>query len=212
MDLYRRKKLYNYTVAADDDYRDIEMFIPLNRLFSFCEEFNRVLKYIPLEIMLTRSGNNTHAFYGAANTGVTFVENDVNNSGIISITLQLERIKFRPDIESDLEKNFKKPFEVSFYKRICEASSTIPTASRTFSHQKMISEKDEGNVRYVFCIFKTHADDTVQTNYQRCCNADISKITVRYGSQEYPRLAQNAEWSRNYFSRFYKEFLESQHL
>ena len=58
----RRRKLYNYTVAANDDYRDIELFIPLNKIFSFCDEVNRLLKYIPFEIVLTRSGNNTHCY------------------------------------------------------------------------------------------------------------------------------------------------------
>ena len=31
----RRRKLYNYPVAANDDFRDLELFIPLNRIFSF---------------------------------------------------------------------------------------------------------------------------------------------------------------------------------
>ena len=31
----RQRKVYNYTVAANDNYRDIELFIPLNRNFSF---------------------------------------------------------------------------------------------------------------------------------------------------------------------------------
>ena len=46
----RRKKLYNYTVAGNDDFRDIEMFIPLTRIFTFCDEVNRILKYIFLKL------------------------------------------------------------------------------------------------------------------------------------------------------------------
>ena len=108
----RRRKLYNYTVAANDDYRYIELFIPLNRILSFCDEINRLLKYIPFEIVLTRSGNNTHCVYGAGNTNIDFLNND---SGITSITLQLERVKMRPDIASDLEKLYKKTFNVAYY-------------------------------------------------------------------------------------------------
>ena len=56
----RRRKLYNYTVAANDDFRELEMLIPLSRIFSFCDEVNRILKYIPFEIILTRAANNSH--------------------------------------------------------------------------------------------------------------------------------------------------------
>ena len=66
-----RRKLFNYTVAANDDYRDIELFIPKNRIF-FCDEVNRILKYISFEIVLTRAGNNTHLIYCAANTALDF--------------------------------------------------------------------------------------------------------------------------------------------
>ena len=53
----RRRKLYNYTVANNNDYREIELFIPLNRIFYFCDEVNRLHKYIPFEIVFTKSGN-----------------------------------------------------------------------------------------------------------------------------------------------------------
>ena len=186
----RRRKLYNYTVAANDDFREIEMFIPLNIIFSFCDEVNRVLKYIPFEIILTRTANNSRCYYGAANTSIHFPE---EQCGILSLTLQLERIKFRPDISLDLEKQFKKPFDVAYYKRICEQSATQARVQRTFGHTKTMTANDEGNPRYVFCIFKTHADDTAQTNNQRCCHANISNINVRYAGSVYPLLAQNAD-------------------
>ena len=181
------------------------MFIPLTRIFSFCDEVNRILKYIPFEIILTRTANNSHCYYGAANTAIDFLDHD---SGITSLTLQLKRIKFRPDIASDLEKLYKKPFDVAYYKRICEQAATQAGVQRTFGHSKTMSENDEGNPRYVFCIFKSHANDTAQTNHQRCCHANISNISVRYGGSVYPLLSQNADWNRNQYSRFYKEFIK----
>ena len=68
----RRRKLYNYKVAANDDFRDLDVFIPLNRIFSLCDKVNKLLKYIPLEIVLTRSADNSHCVYGAANTAIDF--------------------------------------------------------------------------------------------------------------------------------------------
>ena len=83
------------------------MFIPLSRIFSFCDDVNRILKYIPFAIVLTRTANNSNCYYGAANTTIDFPDDD---SGIISLTLQLEKIKFRPDIASDLKSYSKSLF------------------------------------------------------------------------------------------------------
>ena len=94
----KRRRLYNYTIAANDDYRDRELIIPLNRIFSFCDEVNRILKYIPFEIVLTRSGHNSHCIYGSENIILDFCGNE---SGLTSITLQIDRIRFRPDIASN---------------------------------------------------------------------------------------------------------------
>ena len=44
-----------------------------------------------------------------------------------------------------------------------------------------MSENDEGNPRYIFVIFKSHANNTAQTNYQRCCHANVSNISLKYG-------------------------------
>ena len=68
----RRRRLYNYTIVANDEYRKVEIFDSLNRIFAFCDEFNRILKYIGFEIVLTRSGNNTHCVYCANNTALHF--------------------------------------------------------------------------------------------------------------------------------------------
>ena len=71
-----------------------------------------------------------------------------------------------------------------------------------------MSENYDRNPRYVFCIFKFHANNTAQTNYQRCCHANIFNSFVRYCGSVYPLLLQNADWNKNQYSRFYIEFIE----
>ena len=63
-----KRKLYNYKVAANNDFRKLDVFIPLNIIISFCDEVDRLLGYIIFEIELTRSKDNSHCVYGAANT------------------------------------------------------------------------------------------------------------------------------------------------
>ena len=201
----KRRKLYNYTVVANDDFRELDMFIPLNRIFSFCDKVNRLLKYIPFEIVLTKSAANSHCVYGAANTAIDFPNHD---SGIQSIKLHLERIKLRPDLASEIEKLYRNPFNIAYYKHICETSATQAGTQKTFGHTKTFTADDEGSPRFVFIIIKNHANNTPQLNYQRCCHANISNITVGYAGFTYPLLMQGADFNRNQYFRFYKKIIK----
>ena len=44
----RRRKLYNNTFANKNAFREIELFLSLNRIFLFYDEVNILLKYFPL--------------------------------------------------------------------------------------------------------------------------------------------------------------------
>ena len=45
----KRKRLFNYVVAADGDMRTITIFIPLFYIFTYCQENDRLLKCISFE-------------------------------------------------------------------------------------------------------------------------------------------------------------------
>ena len=65
---------------------------------------------------------------------------------------------------------------------------------------KTFTESEEGCCRYVFVIIKNHANDTNQTNNQRCCNANISNSTIRYAGSTYPLLAYGELWNIHQYS------------
>ena len=106
-----------------------------------------------------------------------------------------------------MKKLYRHPYNVSYYKRICKQSVTQAGVHSTFSCVSTFNNEDDGNPRYLFVVIKPHANDTAQTNYQRCCHANISTITARYCLNTYPLLPQSADWSRNQYSRFYKKFI-----
>ena len=107
-----------------------------------------------------------------------------------------------------MENMYKRSFNFSYNKTICKQSATQAGVQSTFSCVRTFNNEDDGNLRYLFVLIKTHANDTAKTNYQRCCHANISSITARYSSNTYPLLPQSADWSRNQFSRFYEEFIK----
>ena len=79
-----------------------------------------------------------------------------------------------------MENLYRHPFNVSYYKRICEQSATQSGVQRTVSYVPTFNNEDDGNPCYLFVIIKPHANDTAQTNYQRCCHANISSINASY--------------------------------
>ena len=107
----KRRRLYNYTIAANYEFREVEIFVSFNRIFCLCDEFNRILKYFPMEIVFTRLRNNTHCVYGANSTAIDFGDYE---SGLKSISLKLLRVKLRGDIASNLAKLYKPLFEVAY--------------------------------------------------------------------------------------------------
>ena len=82
-----------------------------------------------------------------------------------------------------MEKMYKRPFNVSYYKKICEQSATQAGVQSTFSCVRTFNNEDDGNPHYLFVIIKPNANDSALTNYQRCCHANISSITARYSSK-----------------------------
>ena len=76
---------------------------------------------------------------------------------------------------------------------MCENAATQAGTQRTFSHIKTFTESEEGCCRYVFVTIKNHANDTNQTNNQRCSHANRSNITVCYAGSTYPLLGYGAD-------------------
>ena len=89
-----------------------------------------------------------------------------------------------------MKKMYKRLFKVSYYKRICEQSATQAGVQSTFSCVRLFNKEDDGNPRYLVVIIKPHANDKAQTNYHKCCHANISCINARYSSNTYLLLPQ----------------------
>ena len=66
-----------------------------------CDEYAKVLKYIEFDVELIRTANNKNTLFGAVDTNILF--GDVADSGILSISLLLEQVTFKPDGTVELE-------------------------------------------------------------------------------------------------------------
>ena len=64
-----------------------------------------------------------------------------------------------------MKKIYKRLFDVSYYKSICEQSATQAGVQSICSCVRTFNNEDDGNRRYLFVIIKPHANDTAHTNY-----------------------------------------------
>ncbi len=202
----KRKELYNYNVAANNDFREIEMFIPLNRIFGFCEEIDKLMSYVKVDIELNRTATNTNLVYGANNTTMEFGTTDAD-SGLTNIQLVVESYDIKPTLATRIENIFAKEsgIDVSFLRRSCYEIAQIGT--ETTYTTTITLNRDMGVARYLFCIFKNSINDTQELNYQRCCHCNIQSISATYATNNYPSKDFNEDWTKNHYARFYNEFL-----
>ena len=110
---YRRRLLkYNYTVAADDTAREVEVFIPNSMIFSYCDTYDMVTKFMPFSLELTRKASTdiTNAIFGAAGTNM-----DID---LTELTWIVDTYEPKAELSLALDKRFEKgPISVNFLTR-----------------------------------------------------------------------------------------------
>ena len=204
--LKRRCDLLNYVVGDNTTNRYFTFFIPLYRIFSFCE-LNKLLKYVPFEIDITREDltKRQRVIYGSE--GDIEFGNGANNCGLNKISLRLEIIHPRADLMSSLESDFnKKTLKYSYLKRSCE--EVLISSSQTFCWRKYCSVNSDGTPRFLFVVFKpSEIANTTAINYQKFIQANIKNITVNFRGNSYPYRNQLGNFDENNFASFYNDFI-----
>jgi hypothetical protein len=187
-----RKSLYNYDVANDATYRELQAFIPLHSIFGFCQDYNRVIRNMPLEIIMTRNTNYKNYVFGADHTNVAFE--------LTSISLQIEQL-----IPSDTALIAINDFlsktdtiDVHFRAKGCKYNPNNTGTEISISGFKYSSP------RYFILACKDPAKkNNCQQNFGKLENGNISNIKVTLDHSEYPNEQQKAKFNQNQFSKFY---------
>lgn len=201
----RRYKKYNYTVVDDGSVRYVEAFIPLSQIFGCCCE-QKLLTAINFQIRLTRQGPTLHneLFYGDAQTGVVFA-NGNNNTGLLSLTLQLVDYTPNPEIVPMLRSIYSsKKINWTFRKRFLDKRRTNDITYTWSTTKQEVPQ-------YVLIIAKgttgeAKQDGSVQANYSLCRHANIQNVTIDLDGVRYPDIEQNSDFLNNQYSKFYQHF------
>jgi hypothetical protein len=187
----KRLRIYNYRLAHDNDVRYAEAFIPLKSIFSFCDEYNRVLKYINFEIELIRQANNQRIYFGAVDTSLAF--GDPNTTGLLNIVLEIESITPNPQLSVELDNELKEPIHIAFLERTC--INRVAGQSQTWD----VTETRFTAPRYVFIV-------NYQGNRNLFPHSDINYIQVVIDGEVMPNLQQGCRFLENRYTKFYQSF------
>ena len=199
---YQRKLRYNYTVAGNDDVREVEVFIPLSSIFGFCDCYDKVIKFTSIQIDLSRrsTAEKDSCIFGVDTSSMRLGDSD--NTGLMNIQLVLEEIMPSPDQLMILEERIKQPVEINFLSRTCEMKS----ANQEQYYD--IAETQFSNPHYVFVVARNNAADTAQRNTSCDIHADMQEVKVSLDGKDYPNISQMANFNNNIYSMFYQQFKE----
>jgi hypothetical protein len=216
----KRMARYNYEVTNDDGVRYIEEFIPLSQISGFFSTDTCLLN-TNFEIILTRKRNDQYknAFFGSSTTDVDFGRS--NETGLQSVILEL--VEQKPDLahEAKLTSIFnnsdKTAIPIAFLK------GTVDGVYQINMEQKYtITDNSHHIPRYVMLVLKgvnNPSDDTANNNaanqsnscdknYTVNAHANLESVQVTINGQEFPNMLQDADLSKNQFSKFYQQYVD----
>jgi hypothetical protein len=187
----RRLNLYNYTVAADDVVRYAECFVPLSSIFGFVDEYDRLMKYVSLEIELIRQITNAKIYFGTDGTSISF--GDPNTTGLLHIVLELESVTPSPQYAIEMDNDIKEPILITYLERTC--INRVAGQTQTFD----ITETRFSCPKYIFIV-------CMKNNRNLFRHSDVSYVQVVVDSETYPNLQQNTKFVENRYTKFYQSF------
>ena len=165
-------------------------------MFGFCDDYDRVLKYMPFTIQLTRQTNIDCLAFGIAATGITF--------SLEQLDFHIEELVPKAQLAVLLDKRYnEKPLSVSFLQRYISSEN---------SDNKIVKVKEThfNCPRYVFiaCKGTTGAASQIgfDKNYSLCRHCDIKNVKVYLDGKCFPDKEQNASFQKNMFSQFYNTY------
>lgn len=194
----KRKGLYNYTVAADTDYREVELFIPLRFMSGFCTSFNRLTTNLSYRFTLRRNGSSKNAFFGAASTTMELF--------LTSIQLELETFDAAPALKAEYLSAVEKTNEIDIaftaYTSVLNAGVTGTTV--TFSESQFSQART-----VIVCAKDASANDKPTSNYGIYSHGDICNVVHEIQTRKYPNQQQEAEFKKNVCSAFYRDTVDA---
>jgi hypothetical protein len=196
-----------YIIQKPDPKGSFSFGIPLDHLFGFCEDYDKVMYGMRHTLTLVRSPNDNNAIFKAAAVA------DVGKANITKISWMMPRVVPNDQAKYTLYKNIesKATLNATFRMRQCHVVDIPQTTSMSWRVGVRTAPEQP---RYVVVGLQTDKFGNQERNAALFDHCNVTNMSVVLNSTKYPSLDANANFAKHQFVPFYKymaEFTQKYH-
>lgn len=174
--------------------------IPLSHLFGFCEDYEKVIVRMPLELILIRSKSDINCYQSS--------ENEVEFK-ISKISWEVPHVTLSDEANLELHETLRsRPDILASYRRWeLHELHALPQSNKTVWRLKNANQSDKP--RCVLVAFQQNKIGRKDTNATDLSNADITNLKLQLNSTEFPYQRMNLNFKDNDYLmayHYYKNF------
>ncbi|XP_014235690.1 uncharacterized protein LOC106658309 [Trichogramma pretiosum] len=193
-----------------DDSGNFDVFIPLNMIFGFAEDYRKIIVNMKHELILSRSRTNFNAV-------MQTIENAAPNNTYETFKIQISKIEWlmpyvqvsnqhKIQLLRQIEKN--KPIAVSFRSWELYEHPSIPASSRHVWTVKTSNQLEKP--RFVILAFQTKRKDQKNKDASKFDHCNVRDVKLFLNSQYYPYGNMNLDITNNKAALLYDLFAHFQ--
>ena len=190
------KSRQNYIITQSTDKGTFSFCIPLNHIFGFADDYNKVLYGFKHTLTLVRKADND----------AIFRLTDVAKGKVNLTKLSLFMPHVTPSVAASntLYKVIESKVDVPLSFRSRQCDTTAVAISNTFSWRLSARSSSE-RPRYVIVGFQTNKDGDQEKNPAVFDHCNLKNMYVTLNSERYPAVDYDLDFNNNKYSRAFRD-------
>ena len=190
-----------YIIQKPDPKGSFSFAIPLEHVFGFCEDYDKVMYGMRHTLTLVRTSDNNAIFKDAAVV-------DIGKVKLSKLSWMMPRVLPNDEMKYKLYKSIesKGVLDACFRMRQCNVVE-IPTNATSMSWRLGVRTAPE-KPRYVIVGIQANKADNQDHNASLFDHSSVTNMSVVLNSTKYPSLDANANFTTHQFTPFYKAMTE----
>ena len=189
-----------YVIKSPNPKGSFSFAIPMEHVFGFCEDYDKVIYGMRHTLTLVRSTDDTNAIFKTQEAALGKIK-------LSKVAWIMPRVQPNDKMKYKLYKSIesKTTLDAAFRMRQCNVVEIPQTTSMSWRlGVRTAPEKP----RYVIAAFQTDREGDQIKNAALFNHCNVNNMSVVLNSTKYPPLDANANFEKNQFIQFYKYMTE----
>ena len=197
---------HDYIIINSQPKGSFSFRIPLNHIFGFCRDYDKIVYGFKHSLTLTRNGDNDAIYKGANNAaGNPLV---VGKIVLSNISWFMPHVTPADQDKMELYKIIGRKEKIPVGYRMIRCDNAAIPQSTSFTWRLSVKSSPEVP-RFIIVGFQTGKENNQEQNPSIFDNVDVSNICVLLNSAEqYPKVDYNISFLSQKFSRAYGDVAE----